>query len=137
MRNQKVIDILHLRSFLREALSAAKLDFISRDGLPPTKQIICPEAPYADRIVTQESILDGIVLFELLIDQQDQKLSRFEIRERETGELVLPTSITKETENVTEETAPPGSTKLKRKPKGSKPESSSETDPVGGGSKAP
>lgn len=136
MRNQKVVNILHLRSFIKELLTVAKLDFVSRDGMPPAKQIICDEAPYADRIVTQEAVVDGVILLELLMEEQDKKLSRFEIRERDTDSLALPTSITKETDNGNE-AAPEGSQKLKRKPKGSKPEPSGQADPVGGGSKAP
>jgi len=136
MRNQKVIDILHVRSLIQEMIKTAKLNFVSRDGMPPAQQILCPEAPYADRIVSQEAILDGLVLFELLVEQQDHKLSRYEIRERDTGALALPASITKETTDG-KEAATEGSSKLKKKLKTNKPEPSSDPDPVGGGSKAP
>lgn len=101
MRNDKFTRTLHRRAVIRELQQLLLTKYVVVDE-KAKQQLLCEEAPYVDRFVSQEALSDVVAILSTLEQEEDKRLLRFEFREKE--EVVLPESL-KEKEDVPEEKA--------------------------------
>jgi len=146
MRDTNITDLIHQRSYIREILRISREEYFTTDGTLPRRQVISEDAPYADRIVSQTSIIKVVGMLGEIEKLLSQELEKFEIRVREPDTIVTKAlkrreEPQKEPSNGTPGEAPP--TKKKKPPLprpaagGDEPKPSSKADEDGGGDREP
>lgn len=104
MRNDKFVRTLHRRTILKE-LSRLLMDKYVVTNSTTKQSLLCEDAPYNDRFVSQEAFGDIVGLLSALEEQENKNLLRFEIREKDPPQL--PTQQKEEDDRQEEESPGP------------------------------
>ena len=107
------IRILHRRTVMREVREYIKTKYAKVDGVAK-EPLICPEAPYVDRHVSQDAFFDSIAMFATLEEEETKRLQGWEMNNRNASELVPNSLKTKESHGTEKKATPKTKLKVRR-----------------------